>query len=84
MDQHRLFLRDACMQTYEITNFRVAVMNHRILKGFQEILLKLEMRQFRLFQEAHSKLTEGVQRKETYVRIMVTADLRSFRQLKWD
>jgi hypothetical protein len=49
--------------------------NHRVLERLQEVLLELEMCQFFLLQEAHSKLSEGIQREEPNVRIVMTADL---------
>ena len=50
-------------------------MNHRMLKGFQEVFLELEMGQFFLLQEPHSKLTKSIEGEEGNMRIVVTANL---------
>jgi hypothetical protein len=49
--------------------------NHSILKGFQEVLLEFEVRQFFLLQKAHCKLAQGIESEKANVRIAMTADL---------
>ena len=61
--------------SYKVANFRVLIMNHGIFKGFQEVFLKLKMRQFLLLQESHSKLAKRVKSKACNMRIIMTADL---------
>lgn len=50
-------------------------MDHRVLERFEEVLLKLEMRQLVLLEETHSELTKSVESKEGDVGVVVAADL---------
>ena len=60
---------------YQFSYIRIRVMGHCVLERLQEILLELEMRQFFFLQEPHSELSEGIQREEPNMRIVMTADL---------
>jgi hypothetical protein len=42
---------------YHVANVGVIVVHHRVLKGLEEVLLKLEMWQLLLLQETHCELS---------------------------
>lgn len=50
-------------------------MNHRVLEGFQKVLLELEVRQLLFLQEPHGQLTERIQSEECDVGIIMATDL---------
>jgi hypothetical protein len=59
----------------QFSDIWVRVVGHGIFERLQEVLLELEVGQFFLLQEPHSKLSERIQREEANVRITMTADL---------
>ena len=59
-------------------------MNHRVLEGFQEVFLELEMRQLFLLQETHGKLSEGIQCKESNMGVIMTANLAAIPVISLD
>ena len=64
--------------THHISDIRIIIVDHRILEGLQEVLLKLEVRQFFLLQEAHGQLPQRIKSEESNVWIVVAANLQSF------
>jgi len=64
------------MKDYHIPDLRIRIMHHGVLEGSQEILLELEMGQLFLFEEPHSKLSQGVEGKESHMGVTMAADLR--------
>jgi len=62
-------------EPYQLPDIWIRVVNHRVLEGFQEVLLELEMRQLFLLQETHGELSEGIQCEESNMRVIVTANL---------
>lgn len=61
--------------SYHVANIWVGVVDHRVLKRPEEILLELEMRELLLFQKAHSQLTEGVESEKSDMRVIMTTHL---------
>ena len=62
-------------ETDHVTRVRVGVVDHGVLERLEEVLLKLEVRELVLLQEAHRQLAKRVQREEADVRAVVAADL---------
>jgi hypothetical protein len=62
-------------KAYHIPDLRIRVVRHGVLEGSQEIFLKLEMGQFLLFEEPHSKLSQGIEGKKSDMGVTVAADL---------
>ena len=65
---------------YQIADFRVRVVHHRVLEGSQEVLLELEVRKLLLLKEPHGKLSQIIQGEERDMGIVVTAHLRILRE----
>ena len=76
----RYTIRNIDASTYHISDFRIMIVDHRVLERLQEIFLKFEVRQLFFFKESHGELPKGVQCKEANVRIIVTAHLHSIRK----
>ena len=70
------------MDTYHISDLRIRVVLHRVLEWSQEIFLELEVWKLLLFEEPHSELPQGIEGKESNVRVTMATDLRDSRQRK--
>jgi hypothetical protein len=64
------------IKAYHISDLRVRIVRHRVLKRSQEIFLELEVWQLLLFEEPHSELPQGIEGKESDMRVTMATDLR--------
>ncbi len=69
-------ISDEISKPYHISNVRIRIVRHGVLKRSQEILLELEMGQLFLLEEPHSKLPQRVEGKEPDMGVAMTADLQ--------
>lgn len=60
---------------YHVSNLGILVVYHCVLKRFQEVFLKFEMRQLLLLKESHRKLAKRIQSENTNVRVIVATHL---------
>jgi hypothetical protein len=64
------------IKAYHISDLRVRIVRHRVLERSQEIFLELEVWQLLLFEEPHSELSQGIEGKESDMRVTMATDLR--------